>query len=269
VSPAADPRVPSRTGAAASEAEPHTSWRAPPETLTLTLGRRDVHVWRASLDPAPMSVHELAQTLSEEERTRARRFLFERDRRRFIVCRGVLRALLGRYLRSAPASLQFRYGAHGKPALAGGAGETALRFNVAHADGTALYGVTLGCEIGIDLERVRSEVASDQIAEQFFSRREVAELRAQRPANRPEAFYTCWTRKEAYLKARGEGLSFPLSRFSVSIGPGRPAALVSTPDDPAEASRWLLADVYPGPGYVGAVAVEGRDWRFRCWQWRA
>lgn len=240
-------------------------WKTPPELLSLS--DRDVHVWKAPLDLATVHVQGLAEALSEDERARARRFVFERDRRRFTVGRGVLRALLGRYLGASPSTLKFRYSPHGKPAVAIGFGGDALRFTAAHSHETALYGVTLGREIGIDLEYIRPDLASDHVAERFFSRQEVAALRALSPASRLEAFFNCWTRKEAYIKARGEGLSLPLDRFEVSLAPGEPAALVSTPDDPPEASRWSLRELFPGPGYVGAVAVEGHDWRLQCWQW--
>ncbi len=245
--------------------QPHRCWSAPPEALDLAA--RDVHVWKASVDLSPLSVQGLARTLSEDERARAGRFSFEQDRRRFIARRGVLRAILGRYLRMAPWALEFRYGPYGKPALSSAAGGSALRFNVSHADGVALYGVTSGREMGIDLERVRSDFPGEGIAERFFSHAEAERLRTLSRGSRPMAFFTCWTRKEAYVKAKGEGLSALLDQFDVSLGPGDPAVLVSTAGDPQEAARWSLQDLPAGPGYVAAVAVEGHDWRLQCWQW--
>jgi 4'-phosphopantetheinyl transferase len=241
------------------------AWIAPPSTPMLA--DREVHAWTAAMDLAPARVHELAGVLSADERERAGRFFMERDRRRFIACRGLLRTILGRYLGVAPQSLGFRYGPYGKPAVSTTSGEHPLRFNVAHAEETAVYGVTKGGEIGIDVERVRADFATDEIAERFFSSGEIAALRTLGPAERLEGFFRCWTRKEAYIKARGEGLSLPLSRFDVSLLPGEPAALLSTYDDPREASRWSLRDLPVGPGYVAAIAVEGRDWRLRCWRW--
>ncbi len=235
------------------------SRRTPAEMLSLS--DRDVHVWTARLDLAPRQVPGFAETLSDDEQARASRFSFERDRTRFIVGRGVLRTLLGRYVNLAPGCLAFRYSPHGKPAVSIGPGGRALRFNVAHSGGLALYAITLGREIGIDLERIRADFASDQIAERFFSRGEVAALRALSPARRRKAFFTCWTRKEAYIKARGRGLSLALDRFDVSVAPGEPAALLSTPDEPQEASRWCLMDLYPDPDYVAAIAVEGHGWQ--------
>jgi len=214
-----------------------------------------------------MRGQELAALLSEDERMRASGFIFERDRSRFIVGRGTLRVILGRYLDVPPGSLTFRYGPHGKPAVSTGSGGDAVRFNVAHSHGMALYGITIGREIGIDLERVRSDFETDQIADQFFSRRERAALRALSPESRLEGFFRCWTRKEAYIKARGDGLSLPLTRFDVSLAPGEPTVHLSTPDAPLEASRWSLEELPAGPGYIAAIAVEGHGWRLRCWQY--
>jgi 4'-phosphopantetheinyl transferase len=241
------------------------SWAAPPEDLRL--GDRDVHVWKASLDVGPLCVGRFAEILSEDERARALRFVFAPDRDRFITCRGILRALLGRYLRVAPDSLRFTYNAYGKPVLSTGCGREAYRFNVSHVQGMALYGVTIGREIGIDVERVRPDVVSDQIADQCFSRRELAAFRGLSPAGRVEGFFRGWTRKEAFVKARGEGFAYPLGEFDVSLGPTESAALLSTPRDPLETSRWSLEEVLAGPDYIAAIAVEGRGWRLRRWQW--
>ena len=224
-------------------------------------------MWQAALDVPAAQAHALTEVLSADEWERAHRFVIERDRRRFIVCRGVLRSILGRYLGAVPSSLRFRYSPHGKPALSSVSGEHPLRFSVSHAEDTALYGVTLQRGIGVDIESVRAEFAGDDIAERVFSRREILALRTLSPADRPQAFFRCWTRKEAYIKARGEGFSLPLSRFDVSIFPDEPAALLSVSDDPQETARWSLRDLPAGPGYVAAIAVEGQDWLLRCWRW--
>lgn len=242
-------------------------WGTPPERLTLI--DRAVHLWRASLDLTPARLQGLAETLSEDERAGASRFRFERDRRRYVACRAVLRTILGRYLRVAPGSLKFRYSPHGKPAIANGPGANAIRFNVSHAESMALFGFSRGRELGIDLERVRSDFAIDEIADRFFSQNEVAALRALRPADRVLAFFRCWTRKEAYIKARGDGLSLPLAQFDVSLLPGEPAALLSTRHDPPDAARWSLEEPLAGPEFVAAIAVEGHGWQLQCWEWPA
>jgi 4'-phosphopantetheinyl transferase len=121
--------------------------------------------------------------------------------------------------------------------------------------------------VGIDLERIRFDLAVAEIAERFFSRREVAMLRTLPTELQRQAFFRCWTRKEAYIKARGEGLSLLLDQFDVSLAPGEPAAILGTQRDPSEASRWSLQKLTPAPGYVAALAVEGHGWRLTCWQW--
>ena len=243
----------------------HTSWNPPSETLAL--GIDEVHVWRARLDQEPSRVQSLLSTLSTDERERADRFHFQRDREHFIIARGALRAILGRYLQRDATRVRFYYGPHGKPALANESEDNAFRFNISHSHERALYAITRGREIGVDLERVRPILNVEEIAQRFFSQRETAALRALPPETRTRAFFACWTRKEAYIKARAEGLSFPLDKFDVSLAPGEPAALLSAPEDPQEASRWTLLELEPGPGYVAALAVEGNGWRLACWDW--
>jgi len=244
---------------------PVPPWRSPPETLVL--GCDEVHVWRAALDQTPSQIQSFLHNLAADEQARAERFYFERDRQHFIIARGVLRAILGGYLNRAPERLSFCYNSHGKPALAGESGVDAIRFSVSHSHGVALYAVTRGREVGIDLERIRLDLAVAEIAERFFSRREVAMLRTLPTAEQREAFFRCWTRKEAYIKARGEGLSLPLDQFDVSLAPGEPAAVLGTQRDPSEASCWSLQELSPAPGYAAAFAVEGHGWRPACWQW--
>ena len=229
------------------------------------LGRDDVHVWRASLDPPAPRLWQLARLLSEDERCRAERFCFERDRDRFIAGRGLLRTILARYLDIAPERLRFRYGAGGKPVLADAA--VPLRFNLSHAGRLVLYALAWGREIGVDLEHIRPDVAAELIAERHFSPWENAQLRSLPAGERAEGFFNCWTRKEAYVKARGEGLALPLNGFDVSLASGEPARLLRVQNDPREASRWRLHTWRPAPGYVAALAVEGDGWRLTCREW--
>ena len=224
-----------------------------------------VHVWRASLDQNASQVDRFERTLALDERSRAGRFHFRHDRDRFIVARGILRDILGRYLGRAPESLSFSYSSYGKPALIS-EGAEAIRFNISHSHGTALYVVTRGREIGVDLELVRDGLEIEQIAGRFFSRAEISVLCALPAQLRRRAFFLCWTRKEAYIKARGEGLSLPLDQFEVSLVPGEPAALMSAQRD--EAFRWSLRELFPAPDYAAALAIEGRDCSVTCWDWR-
>ncbi len=237
-----------------------TPGEAPPAG-PLGLDGGTVHVWQARLDQFAGRQGQMLELLSADERERAARFHFAADRSHFIAARALLRTLLGRYLDLPPGQLSFSYGPYGKPALAGEGESRALRFNVSHSHGVALYAVARERDVGVDVEYLRRDILGESLAERFFSAREVATLRALPADVQPQAFFNCWTRKEAFIKARGEGLSFPLDRFEVSLDPKEPAALVSVMDDPREASRWSLQALPVEEGYVAALAVEGHAWR--------
>jgi 4'-phosphopantetheinyl transferase len=237
-------------------------WRAPPEGLTL--GRDEVHVWQASLNPPRAVIGAFRQILAADELARASRFVFDRDRRHFIAARGMLRTLLGRYVNREPATLSFHYGAHGKPTLVGEGGEAAVHFNLSHSHGAGLYAFSRGREVGIDLERMRADLAIMEIALRFFSPAEAAMLSALPNEAQQQAFFRCWTRKEAYVKARGHGLSLPLDQLDMPLEPEDQNA---GPGRLSEACRWTLREFVPAPGYAAALAVEGRSWRLACWRW--
>ena len=246
-------------------ADPPPVWQRSP--VTPALPPDEVHVWRAALDLDAPRIQDLQALLSPDERARAEQFRFPLHRQRFIAARGLLRTLLARYLKISPPALRFSYGPHGKPALADAAAVTGLRFNLAHSDGLALFAVVWNREVGVDLESLGRDRAHDQIAERFFSPNEAAALRALPVEARRKAFYDCWTRKEAYLKARGLGLSLPLDQFEVSLSSEEPVRLLATPEGPDETSYWQLQAVPAGEGFAAAVAVAGTDWRLRCWEW--
>jgi 4'-phosphopantetheinyl transferase len=242
-------------------------WPSPTEHSIPT--GKDVHIWRASLEQPIAKVESLRQLLSADEQAKADRFHFEKDRRHFTVARAFLRKLLGHYLATAPAELRFTYSEYGKPQLAPGLTSDharQLRFNLAHSGGLVLYAFTCAGEIGIDLEHIRTEFTGDDIARRFFSATEFACLDQLPATARHEAFFNCWTRKEAFIKAKGMGLSLALDQFDVTLTPNEPAALLATRWDPNEASRWSLEAIDVGPGFVGAVAVEGHDWQPSYWQ---
>jgi 4'-phosphopantetheinyl transferase len=220
------------------------------------LGPDEVHVWSADLDRLPGAL--LREPLSTDERERGRRFHFERDRRRFVTARGLLRRLLGHYLGLDPSRLRFGYGPRGKPFLAG---EDELRFNVSHSGGLALLAFARGREVGVDVERERPVPEAEDIARRYFSAWEERELRLLTEGERRAAFFRCWTRKEAFIKATGDGLSRPLDAFDVTLAPGEPARLVRVEGEPEAAFRFWLEDVSPAPGFAGALAVEGREAR--------
>jgi 4'-phosphopantetheinyl transferase len=243
-----------------------SSWPSP--QMHPALASDEVHIWLAHLNQLEDRAPSFLEILAPDERDRASRFHFEKDRVRFILTRGILRTILARYLQSDAAHLSFDYNAYGKPSLAGRAGDApALHFNLSHAHELALYAFTLQREVGLDLEFIRHDFDCEEIAARFFSEREVAMLCALPASQRVQGFFNCWTRKEAYVKARGQGLSLPLDSFDVSLVPGRPAALLSVSDGTGETQRWRLQELNPAAGYVAAVVVEGIGWRLRCWQW--
>ena len=239
------------------------SWPPPPDQSSLETN--DVHIWRASLEQSPTIVEELRQLLSPDEQSRADRFHFEKDRRHFTTARGYLRTLLGRYLEIAPAEIRFSYTEYGKPALAPDLDQQ-LKFNLAHSGGLALYAFTRIGEIGIDLEHIRPEFTGDDIARRYFSPTEVVSLDQLPETARQQAFFDCWTRKEAFIKAKGLGLSLGLNQFDVTLSPGQPAALLQTLWDETEASRWSLEAIEAGPEYAAAVALEAHDWQPSYWE---
>lgn len=227
----------------------------------LTLGDDEVHIWRASLDCSPSQLSQLARTLSGDERARAERFHFERDRNRFIAGRGTLRAILGRYLGIGPAAIGFCYSDAGKPALLPALNGN-LSFNVTHADSLALYAVSRS-EVGIDVEHLRDINEADQIANGFFTARENAELRRVPRARRMEAFLRVWTRKEARSKACGGGIAATLDRFEVSLDDDA-AGFQDAAGNGLNSSEWMFRDLTPAPRYVAALASRGPKRNLSC-----
>lgn len=237
----------------------------PPPPSHLALARDEVHVWKADLDGLAPQYSAIQQALSRDEHERAAQFRFSRQRERFAAGRGILRHILARYLHRRPAELAFQYGRWGKPALAG-EGKSDLRFNVAHAGRLALYAVSRGRDVGVDLERAEMEGDWVEVAPSVVSPTETRALLALPQAERMAAFFTLWTRKEAYLKARGDGLSLPLDCLD---------ALTDTKTvrlDPASAEDgattfWRVRSIQLPGGFAAAVAVEGRELQLTGWQW--
>jgi 4'-phosphopantetheinyl transferase len=231
-----------------------------PDPATRSLGEHEVHVWHGPLDSFAPELPQLQDLLSDDEKERAGRFHFEKNRAEYVLTRGRLRILLASYLSSSPLDLCFSYSTHGKPGLSKPAPAAGLSFNVSHTDGFAICAFARNRKIGIDVEHVRKNFDAEQIAERFFSVAERAALRNLPEERRHEAFFRCWTRKEAYIKAIGEGLSHPLHQFDVSLTADEPAALLGTRPHESEAGRWLLCDIPLPANYIAAVAVE-RDSR--------
>ena len=222
-----------------------------------------IRIWRVVLDALPWQRCE--DVLSPDERERAGRYQFDNDRRRFTMTRSILRFLLSNYLETTPERVAFKYGKHGKPSLAEPG--TGIRFNVSHSGELALIAVAHGREVGVDIEFLRPMVDQEQLLAANFSSRELAEFRSLPRVWQQAAFFAGWTRKEAYLKARGGGLSIPLDSFAVSLGPHEPASLLEVRNDPLEPSRWGMANLPVAPGYAGALVAEGGDWRVEFVDW--
>jgi 4'-phosphopantetheinyl transferase len=229
----------------------------------------EVDLWRIALDDPHRSPEALRRDLTDDELRRADAFHFERDRRRFVVARAALRRILAKSTGLQPGALSFRYGDQGKPRLLTPNGDDGLRFNLSHSRGLAICGVTRGQEIGVDVERVRTRVEIDRIAQRFFSPREYQALRSIDPERRREAFFRCWTRKEACLKAIGRGIFSGSTRFDVTLLPDEPAQLIEIRDEPTKASRWTVRDLSPEAGFVGAVVTSGRLDSLRHWRFEA
>jgi len=216
----------------------------------------DVEVIVARPDFGPDAVSASARLLSDGERERARRFAFDRDRNRFIVVRALLRQLLAARLGVPPEAVELASGTRGKPVLAGRFAASNLRFNVSHCEDVVVYAFSSGREVGVDVEAVRTLSDADDVAARWFSPREYARYRALEPGDRPLGFFQCWTRKEAFIKALGEGLYHPLDRFDVSLAPGEPAEILRVDDVPGDRCGWHLRGFSPVPGFVAAVVTE-------------
>lgn len=223
------------------------------DALPGELPKGELHLWKRSLAPSTPAIEACFALLSPEEREKAQRYRVESPRSDYILTRGTLRSLLAGYLRRKPQDFSFQYTTYGKPFLADHAD---LHFNVSHSDGLALLAFVRGREVGVDVEKVRVQTDVLKLAERFFSARERQDLRDLSGDDLHAAFFRCWTRKEAYIKAKGDGLSLPLHQFDVSIAPNQMQALLATQPDASEAKRWAISDVAVPSGYAAAVAVE-------------
>jgi 4'-phosphopantetheinyl transferase len=229
------------------------------------LNANEVHVWSVSLDQAQSQMANAAATLCPEEQARARRFHFERDRNRFVVARGSLRLLLGRYLRVSPSEIIFDYSARGKPSLANTSGRGSVHFNLAHSGGLALIAVMRVAELGVDVEQSRLVEDAGAIAQRFFSARESAILRSLAPPEMQAVFFNLWTRKEAWLKATGEGIGESLNQVEVSCLSNEPTRVISLFGDAEAAREWRLIHLTPANGYVGALAIRAPEIELKRW----
>lgn len=250
--------------ASAPKQRPEASWPQAQSPQSFPISRVDV--WRVRLDQAATAGAETG-VLSPDEIARAGRFHFEKDRIHFTRCRSVLRTLLAGYLAIPATEIRFENLSNGKPQLAAGQNPRALQFNVSHSTDMALIAVGSEHRLGVDVERIRSDVDTISLAERFFSPRECAGLRALPDRLRVPGFFACWTRKEAFLKATGAGLWFPLADFSVTTHPDLDPEIEDIAGKPDAGKQWFLADLSVADGYRATVAVEQSHSRLETYSW--
>ena len=224
------------------------------------LPANQVDIWKIHLD-GQKDVSRESRLLSTDEALRAERFLFEKHKIRFIRTRAFVRQILGGYVSVEPAQLTFSYGANGKPEFSREMQCHGINFNLSHSEGLALLAITRGLALGVDIEQVNPNFSGQEIAERYFSANEVKLLGGLPEAVRTQAFFSCWTRKEAYIKALGMGLSVPLDSFEVGFSPGGPKHILGPQDDSGEVSRWSIYDIEAAEGYKAALVVEGEGHR--------
>jgi len=245
--------------------KPRGGWAAGPPPSPPAEG--DVLVVFAELGLPAADILDMAECLSPDERARAQRFHFERDRNRFVAGRGILRSLLGQFLGVDAGEVAFQYGPHGKPRLADQAATGDLRFNLSHSQDGALFAVTRGRDVGVDLEFIRPLRDMDAVAHRCFSDRVNAELHDLPPEQELRRFFTWWARREAFQKATGEGLAAPLTGFDVAPNAGGPSHQVLHPSRPADRERWRIADLDLHPDFAAALAMDAHTWNLACWLW--
>jgi 4'-phosphopantetheinyl transferase len=233
----------------------------------MNLNRFDVHVWQANLDQPPQVTRELEETLSIAELSRAKKFVSQRDRSRFLVSHVILRKMLGGYLNAEPTQLVFRYQSLGKPYLSSKYERSGISFNFSHAQNVGLFALACKREIGADIEFIRFLPEMGQIASKYYSPTVYHLLTTMSDGQKIQVFFDFWTRKEAFLKALGVGFTYPTDGLDVSIALGEAAQLLQVQGYSHETGRWRLEDLSPAPGYADALAAEGHDWHLSCWEY--
>ena len=224
--------------------------------LTPPLLDSDIQVWCASLEASLWDLTSFTDQLSADEKIRAERFHFTRDRDRYIIGRGLLRALLGGYLQRDPSDIKFNYGAYGKPALADKVNGRALEFNLSNSNDMVVYIFNWDDPVGIDIEYAHPMKDMDDFALQFFTPDECALIRSLPMEQKQKTFFKLWTCKEAYLKANGSGLTTPLNQVEVSFTNKDTASLIPLGNDHEQTMRWRLELFTPAEGYQASLARE-------------
>jgi len=227
-------------------------WLTSPENIVLSPS--EIHVWRANLDINLSLQKKFWTTLSDDEKRRAERFRFSHLRVHYIASRGILRQLLSRYLSVSTQSLRFEYGEQGKPSLAD---FPHFQFNISHSENQLVLAFAQEITLGIDVEFINPKTDFEVIAPNFFSKNEADTLLAQVPEDRPQVFFNCWTRKEAFIKAKGGGLSIPLDKFEVTLLSNDTPRLLAIDWAPEEVENWSTFSFKTGEGFVGALMTDG------------
>jgi 4'-phosphopantetheinyl transferase len=243
----------------------HIDWPAAPESVRLDVP--GIHVWAASLQVSADTLETLRSLLSPDELERAQRFKFDLHRNRYIAGRGILRSILARYLDVSAKALQFTYSAHQKPQLLA-ATIPGLQFNLAHSADLAVIAVANAGPLGVDVEELRPVKDAEELVARFFSTRESDLFQSLAPSQKPAAFFNLWTRKEALLKATGEGITGGLNRVEVSFLENEPARLLAIDGASEAAGQWTLSCFKPAAGFIGAVAIQARSAPVQCWKWK-
>ena len=231
------------------------------QNIELRLKYREVQIWQSSLEVSPLWYNKLAAYLSEDEQLRAKRFHFEEHRVRFTVSRGLLRLLIGKYLDVSPASIEFIYGRHGKPSLVVKPELPPLNFNISHSQNVAVFAFSRDTDLGVDVEFIKPNRELMRIARRFFSKHEFTVLQSLPKSEQLNGFYNCWTRKEAFVKAVGDGLAMPLDSFSVTLKPSEPAQLLWMQGETDEVGSWTLKSWQPWENFAAAIAIRHPETR--------
>lgn len=237
-------------------------WELPPDILQLHHG--EVHTWRVWLDLSSHEIDTMQVTISEPEMDRAEKFHFLKDRNRFIAAHSYLRQILAKYLELEPEEIRYTYNEHGKPEFDSDFSQ--MRFNLSHSEFIGLIAVSKMSRIGIDIERIKQQVNIEEIAKRFFSSGETKKILSLSESERNEAFFRCWTQKEAYIKALGVGMLMSLNQFEVSFEPGIPPKIKHIDGDEGEAARWNMYHINPNEGFIGALVVEGKPTDVKLFQ---
>ncbi len=244
-----------------------TSWKNPPADLRLST--EHVDVWRISTSLRDDEVAKFVSVLSSDQRARAERMRVAEKRRQYIVAQGLTRMLLGTVLDADPEALEFDRGPKGKPYLGGAFASAGIQFNMTHTSHLALIAMTLNREVGVDIERIRENLQWEKLARRYFSPLEYRDFSTLPEGVRLRAFFTCWTRKEAVLKAIGTGLGGGLGSFDVSVDPNSPPALLDNRWNGRFHGDWTVSPLKPGEGYVATLVTERDGFGVRCWQAKA